>query len=124
MTGAGVAAVAGGRPGASLQRIAAGLAIAVAGVALVAWVVRLGFLAAMLSRPVLDGYMAGIAVLMIGSQLGRASRLDIPTGRPDQEVAYWLGNLDRAHPATLALSAAVLVGLFAAQRWRPACPGP
>ncbi len=124
MTAAGVAAVSSRSPGVSPAVIAASLAIAVSGVALVAWVVRLGFLAAMLSHPVLEGYMAGIAVLMITSQLGRASRLDVPPGRPDQEVGYWLGHLGTAHAATLALSAAVLVGLFAAKRWLPRLPGP
>ena len=33
--------------------------------------IRLGFLADLLSRPVLVGYMAGLAVIMICSQLGK-----------------------------------------------------
>jgi len=34
---------------------------------------RLGFLADLLSKPVLVGYMAGVAVIMIVSQLGKIS---------------------------------------------------
>ena len=124
MTAAGVAAVSAGLPASRRPEVAAALAVAVAIVALAAWVVRLGFLAALLSRPVLEGYMVGIAVLMITSQLGRVSRLDIPGGRPDQEIGYWLGHLSQAHVATLSVSAAVLVGLFAFQRWLPRAPGP
>ena len=49
--------------------IAAALALAVAAVSLVAWVARLGFLADLLSKPVLVGYLAGVAVTMMLSQL-------------------------------------------------------
>src|SRR5205085_7547670 len=49
--------------------IAAALALAVAVVSLIAWVARLGFLADLLSRPVLVGYLAGVAVTMIVTQL-------------------------------------------------------
>ncbi len=124
MTAAGIAAVSSRSPGLAPAVIAAALAVAVAGVALVAWAVRLGFLAALLSRPVLEGYMAGIAVLMIISQLGRASRLDIPPGRADRELAYWVDHLGQAHPATLAVSGGVLAGLVVVQRWLPRLPGP
>ena len=37
----------------------------------VGWVLRLGALADLLSKPVLVGYLAGIAGIMAGSQLGR-----------------------------------------------------
>ena len=45
-------------------------AIAVGVVCLIGWISRLGFLSELLSKPVLVGYMAGIAVLMIVSQIG------------------------------------------------------
>ncbi len=124
MTAAAVAAVGSGLPAPRHAEVAAVLALAVAAVALAAWAVRLGFLAALLSRPVLEGYMVGIAVLMITSQLGRISRLDIPAGRPDEEIGYWVAHLGEAHVATLAVAAGVLVGLFAFQRWLPRAPGP
>ena len=53
---------------------AAALALAVGVICLICWLARLGFLANLLSHPVLIGYMAGIAVLMIVSQLGKVSR--------------------------------------------------
>ena len=65
MTAATVAPLASGDP-ARYAALAAGLALLVAAVCLVAWVARLGFLANLLSRPVLVGYMAGIAVIMLG----------------------------------------------------------
>ena len=48
---------------------AAALAVAVGVLAFVAWLARLGFLADFLSRPVLVGYLAGVAVIMVVSQL-------------------------------------------------------
>src|SRR5207344_2112653 len=57
--------------------LAAGLAILVGGIWLVAWFVRLGFVADLLSRPVLVGYMAGVAVIMIGGQLHRTTGVPV-----------------------------------------------
>ena len=51
--------------------LAATLAVLVGAVCFVGALARLGFLANMLSRPVLVGYMTGIAILMIASQLGK-----------------------------------------------------
>lgn len=51
--------------------VAGALAIAVGAVGLVATALRLSFVADLLSRPILVGYMAGIAVLMINSQLDK-----------------------------------------------------
>ena len=62
--------VATGR--ADAANIAAALAVAVGVVGLVAAALRLSFVADLLSKPILVGYMAGIAVLMINSQLDKA----------------------------------------------------
>ena len=51
--------------------LAATLARLVGVVCLVAGLLRLGFLGDLLSRPILVGFMAGVAVLMMVSQLGR-----------------------------------------------------
>ena len=45
------------------------MALAVAVLALVGWLGGLGFLADLLSKPVLIGYLAGVAVTMVVSQL-------------------------------------------------------
>ena len=42
-----------------------------AGLAVLGWFGGLAFLADLLSRPVLVGYMAGVAGIMIASQLGK-----------------------------------------------------
>ncbi len=76
MTAAAVAAmVADGAQ--SPADAAAALALAVGAVCVLGWIARLGFLANLLSRPVLIGYMVGIAILMIVSQLGKVTGIDV-----------------------------------------------
>ena len=53
---------------------AAGLALIVAIVCLVGWLAHFHVLAELLSRPVLVGYMTGIAAIMVVSQLGKITR--------------------------------------------------
>ena len=123
MTAAAVGAMVAGDP----QRyaaVAAALAIVVGGICVVARLVRLGFAADLLSRPVLVGYMAGVAVLMIISQLGKLTGMDVHGERPRQEAAYFLTHLDQVKTPTLLLSLAVTAGLLVAQRLRPRWPNP
>ena len=68
MVAPAVAPLAGGDP-ARYAALAAGLALLVGLVCIAAFVLRLGFLADLLSQPILVGYMAGVALIMIGSQL-------------------------------------------------------
>jgi len=122
MTASAVAAltVNGALPG----EAAAALAIAVGGVCLVGWLARLGFLANLLSRPILTGYMAGIAVLMIISQLDNFTGIPIPPGSTFAELGYLLRHLDQVHLLTLGVAILVLALLIGLRRWIPAAPGP
>ena len=103
--------------------VASALAIAVAVVALVAWVVRLGFLADLLSKPVLIGYLAGVAVSMVISQLPnitgiRSEHRDaLPRVR---DIVSGLGDLE---VAPLLVGASVVLVLVVLQRF-PRLPGP
>lgn len=61
--------------------LAALLAVIVGIYAVVAWALRLGFLGDLLSRPVLVGYLTGVGLIMIASQL------DTITGSPATNAA-------------------------------------
>ncbi len=76
MTATALAPLAIGDP-VRYAALAAALAVLVGVICLVAGLCRLGFLAELLSRPVLIGYMTGVAVLMIGSQLGKVTGVDV-----------------------------------------------
>jgi sulfate permease, SulP family len=122
MTATALAALTAG--GALPSDAAAALALAVGAVCLVGWLARLGFLANLLSHPILTGYIAGIAVLMIISQLDNFTGIPIPPGDTFTEIAYFLRHLDQVHLVTLGLAILVLALLIALRRWVPAAPGP
>jgi len=125
MTAAGVGAlVTAGGGMAMRQEMAALLAVAVGLICLVGFVTRLGFLSDLLSKPVLVGYMAGIAALMIVSQLGKVTGLQVEGDSFLQEVRYAVTHLGDVHVPTVLLSLGVLVVLLAFQRFAPLWPGP
>jgi len=116
-----VPAVAAG--GASPAATASALAVAVGVVGLLASLLRMSFVADLLGRPILVGYMAGIAVLMIDSQLERVTGGAVP-GDPGVLEHVWLvaGTAPQwSAVITAAGVLAVLVGL-ARTRLRPFAP--
>ncbi|HEY3005529.1 MAG TPA: sulfate permease [Kribbellaceae bacterium] len=123
MTATTVGALATGDPG-RYAALAATLALIVGVLCLLGRLARLGFLADLLSRPVLVGYMAGIAVLMIAGQLGRVTGIRVEAEAPLGEIWYAAGHAAEAEPATVLLALGVLVFLLAVARWLPWAPGP
>lgn len=124
MTAACLAALAGTVPGVPPTTLAAVLALTVGLVCLVGWMLRLGFLASLLSRPLLIGYLAGISVLMITGQLGTMTRTTVTGATPIRELLSFVGQLGTIHWPTLLTSTAVLAALLALHRWLPRWPGP
>jgi sulfate permease, SulP family len=103
---------------------AAALALAVGAVCLVCWLARLGFLANLLSHPVLIGYMTGIAVLMIVSQLEKVTGIPVEGESVLSEIRSFFSNIDQAHWLTLLVAAGTFVLLVAFQLLLPRWPGP
>jgi sulfate permease, SulP family len=103
---------------------AAALALAVGAICLVCWLARLGFLANLLSHPVLIGYMAGIAVLMIISQLGKVTGIAVKGDTVLSELRSFFANLDQLHWPTLLVAASTFALLVTFDRLLPRWPGP
>jgi SulP family sulfate permease len=124
MTAAGVAAlIAAGAGAISPTDVAALLAIAVGLLCVLGWVLRLGFVAELLSKPVLVGYMAGIAVLMIVSQLDKILGIET-SGSTLGELWFALTHLSEVHVPTFVLAMATLSALLVFHRYAPRWPGP
>ncbi len=100
------------------------LAIMVGCVCLLGYLVRLGFLADLLSKPILIGYMAGIALIMIGGQLGKTAGIKINSDSFFGQVREFISQLGQAHYPTLILSVLILVFLFTVQNRFPKAPAP
>lgn len=104
--------------------LAATLALIVGLLAVIAGLARLGFIADLLSRPVIVGYMAGLAITMIAGQLGKVTGTPV-TGRTFlAQVTSFGANAVSLQPATTLLAAGVLALLLIVHaRWAGA-PGP
>ena len=123
MTAAAVGALTAGDPE-RYAALAAALALVVGGLCVVGWVGRLGFLGDLLSRPVLVGYMAGIAAIMVVSQLGKLTGIEVHAESFGGEVAYVVKHLDEVSMPTLALAASVLALLLVGNHLFPRSPMP
>jgi SulP family sulfate permease len=123
MTAVALAPIAAGDPE-RYASLAAMLALVVAGICVVARIARLGFLADLLSKPVLVGYMAGVAVIMITGQLDTAARMEIDSDRPLAAAWHLLSHLGDAHRPTLITTVVVVVFLVVAGRYFPRLPHP
>jgi SulP family sulfate permease len=103
--------------------LASMLALLVAACFLLARALRLGWVADYFSRPVLIGYLHGVAVVLVISQLGKLLGVPVEATEPLQrleEVARELGDVSGA---TVALSAVTLAALLLLRRFMPALPG-
>src|SRR6266480_7767620 len=123
MTLVAIKSLADGDP-ARYARLASTLALLTGLMALVAWLLRLGFFADLLSRPVLVGYLAGVALIMIGDQLQRATGVPVRGQVFFAQVGSFARGLGHVRPTVLAVSLFVLTFLLLL-RWRwPRLPGP
>ena len=104
--------------------LAAMLAILVGAICFLAGVARLGFLASLFSRPILVGYMTGIAVVMVASQLEKLTGVTVDGEKFIDQVRSFVAGVAHVHWPTVALAAAVLAALLAMDRWLPRAPGP
>ncbi len=123
MTAVAIAPLAA--PGGSDYAIlAALLALLVGLIYILGYLTRLGFLADLLSKPILIGYMAGVAVIMITGQLSKVSGIPIDADTVFGEIQAFVNHLSQFHGPTLIVSMAVLVFLFVVQSRWPNAPGP
>jgi high affinity sulfate transporter 1 len=123
LTAAAVAPLAGGDPAAAAS-LAALLALLVGLVCGVAYLAQLGFLADLLSRPILVGYMAGVALIMITGQAGRLLGIPLQSEWLPGQIRELLARLPEIHGPTLVLGLGVLLFLLLLQGLVPRAPAP
>ena len=94
------------------------LAFAVAVLCLLAWLAHLSAMAQLLSRPVLVGYMAGIAAIMVMSQLGKLFGVPTTSDTFIGQARDLVTRLDGVNGPTVAVGLTTLVVMLAgAARW-------
>ena len=99
------------------------LAIITGVLCIAAGVARLGFLTNFLARPILTGYLNGIALSIISGQLGRLFGFTVPSSGFFRLLAAFVSNLGRTHGLTLGLGVATFVLLRVLKRFAPKIPG-
>jgi high affinity sulfate transporter 1 len=85
---------------------------------------RLGFIANFLSRPILTGFLNGVAINIIVGQLGKIFGFSVPTHDIFSAIVDLLGKLGQTHLPTLLLGGTLMVCLLALKRLAPRLPGP
>lgn len=101
---------------------AAALALGTGAVLLAAGASGVGRAAVLLARPVLVGFVAGVGLTLIGSQLGRLVGLDGPGSGLVGPVFSLLGRLSDVRLPALALGLASLLAMLAWSRLVPRVP--
>ncbi|MEV5837622.1 sulfate permease [Nocardia sp. NPDC052112] len=104
--------------------LAAVLAVLVGGLCLIGAAARLGVLADLLSKPVLVGYLAGTAGMMIVGQLGRVTGVPVEGESFLAQLRSFAAGVQQWHWQTSVLAAAVLAGLLLLAWRAPRVPGP
>ena len=83
---------------------------------------RLGVLADFLSRPILVGFLNGIAISIILGQIGKLFGFSIESGRIIPRLLEFLSKLELTHIPTLVIGAISFILLWSSQRFLPRVP--
>jgi high affinity sulfate transporter 1 len=123
LTATVIAPLAAGQPG-RYAVLCATLAVVVGLLGVIGFVARLGVVADLLSRPVLVGYLAGVAVTMIVGQLGRLTGVKVSGNTFLIQLTSFVRDLSQAQASTMFFAAAVLAFLLIGQWRAPHLPMP
>ena len=102
--------------------LAAMLALLVAVCFIAAWALRLGWIADYFSRPVLLGYIHGVAVVLVIGQLGKLLGLSIAAKDPLPQLWEVIEELGSVSGTTVAVSVVSLAALFSLRLVLPKLP--
>jgi len=108
------------------QRVAtaAALALAVGLCCVVAGMIGFGIIANFLSRPVLMGFLSGVALDLFVGQLDRITAVPINASGLIRPLLEFTRKLDQLHPTTFAVGLGLFIALRLLRRYAPRLPGP
>lgn len=121
LAGVSVADMAQGDP-VRVVELTAALSLLVAAWCFVGRALRLGVIADLLSEPLLVGYLAGAAALMIAGQLGKLTGTDVEGESIIDQVTSFASAASDAHLATLAVGVITYAVILGIHLLRPKWP--
>ena len=89
---------------------------------LVAGLARLGFITQFLSKPVMSGFVMGLAIFVVVGQLNKLFGVPKPDGNTVEKLVGIARELPQANWVTFVMGAAALVLLFVLPRWNKKIP--
>lgn len=110
-------------PNATQYAMMASLIAVIAGLlAVVSWVLRLGFIVKFISKPVLTGFLAGIALFIASGQITKLFGISGGSGTFFQRIYYFLIHIDQTNLPSLAVGVGGILFLYFATRKFPKLP--
>jgi sulfate permease, SulP family len=123
MVGTAVASVATVGNPARFAMLVTLMALLVGIIMLVAGLARFGFLADFVSKPILIGYITGVAIIMIVSQLGKLFGIPIKNENFILQIVELFTHLGQTRGLTLMIGLVLLIFLLVLRRFAQRVPG-
>ena len=117
-----VAPIAAGDPETFIA-LTSSLAIMVGVFFIVLGIVKAGFIADFMSKPVLDGFIVGLALTIAAGQLHKIFGLDVDGSNFFEDLWFIIRDLGETNWATFVVGATSLAGLFLIDRFLRRIPG-
>ena len=108
---------------ATYQAYASAFVLVVGLVFLIAGLARLGFITQFLSKPVMDGFVTGLAVFVVVGQLNKLFGVEKPEGNTLEKLLSIIKELPEANWIAFAVGIGGLALLFLLPRWNKKIPG-
>jgi sulfate permease, SulP family len=124
LTGAALAQVVQPGDAAGLQTATATLTLLVGAILVLAALLRFGFVANFISDPVLTGFKAGIAIVIVFDQIPKLLGIHLAKGSFLHDLTAIGAGLPQTSGATLAVGALTIGVLLAMERLWPRLPAP
>jgi SulP family sulfate permease len=124
-----LAAVAGGAvlltglKGEHAEELVAAITLAAGVLFLLLAVLRMGWIARFLSKPVITGFLAGAAIDVVIGELPKLTGTDADGDNAWRELGSWVRSLDDLHGLTLLVGGVSLAVILAVRFLRPSIPG-
>ena len=107
---------------ANYQAHAAALVLIIGVIFLIAGSARLGWVTQFLSKPVMDGFVTGLAIFVAVGQLNKLFGVEKGTGNTFQKLFAVIKQLPEANWVTFLMGASALALLFLLPRWNKKIP--
>lgn len=110
-------------PNAAQYAMIASLIAVMAGLlAILSWILRLGFIVKFISKPVLTGFLTGIALFIASGQISKLFGISGGTGNFFERIYFLLMHIDQTNLPSLAVGLGGIIFLYLASKKFPKLP--